>query len=131
MWQVDRFYFNSPGYYYLHHNIPFYDAWAGDALKKDARTASSLVSHIVSEDPDLAVPGYLPDRQFGGVHILRREGNDAAIRQWREYAPVLTNSLVAGIMARIDPAAPIAPANAGIRLTGRERPAAQNRGKRP
>ena len=131
VWQVDRLYFNSPSYYYLHHNIPFYDVQSGYALKKDARTASSRVSHIVSEDPDLAVPGYLPDRQFGGVHILRREGNDAAIRQWREYAPVLTNSLVVEIMARIYPAAPIAPANAGIHLTGRERPAAQDEENRP
>ena len=33
IWQVDRAYYNLPGYYYLHSKIPFYDGVTGSSLK--------------------------------------------------------------------------------------------------
>ena len=35
VWQVDRPYFNLPGYYYLHRSIPFYDANTGRLIFAD------------------------------------------------------------------------------------------------
>ena len=58
VWQVDRLYHDTPGYYHLHRKIPFYD-WRtgrGNDLHKDAETLRTSVSHIVSQDPNLAFP---------------------------------------------------------------------------
>ena len=73
IWQVDRAYYNLPGYYYLHRKIPFYDGVTGSSLKGNVETVSSLVSHIVSADPGFSVPGYSLEQEFGEVRILRRD----------------------------------------------------------
>ena len=58
VWQVDRPYYSLPGYYYLHRALPFYDTFTGRGVNRDLATLSAAVSHLVSEDPKLAVPGY-------------------------------------------------------------------------
>ena len=42
VWQADRPYFNLPGYYYLHREIPFYDAFSGRVINKDMETISGI-----------------------------------------------------------------------------------------
>ena len=116
VWQLDRPYFNLPGYYYLHRRIPFYDAFTGGRINRDLATVTASVSHLVSADPDLAVPGYSLEREFGGVRILRRDDDEAPVRRWRDYAPVMVSDFGAGIMARIDADAPAPPPDAGIRF---------------
>ena len=73
VWQVDRAYFNLPGYYYLHRKIPFYDRFTGRGLKGNLEAVSSRVSHILSADPGISVPGYSLEKEFGEVRILRRD----------------------------------------------------------
>ena len=63
VWQVDRPYFNLPGYYYLHRAIPFYDANTGhlifaDPKKIEVEEIVASVSHIASADPATSIPGY-------------------------------------------------------------------------
>ena len=63
VWQVDRAYFNIPGYYYLHRKIPLYTGRRmlglfSDAEKSQLEVIASSVSHIVSADPATSVPGY-------------------------------------------------------------------------
>ena len=111
---MDRPYFNLPGYYYLHRAIPFYDASTGQAVSRDLATLSASVSHLVSADPDLTVPGYSLERAFGDVRILRRDAVEPPVRRWHEYAPVIVGDLVHRIMLRVDPEAPPPPAGAGI-----------------
>ena len=89
VWQVDRFYYNLPGYYYLHREIPFYDAFSGRAINKDMETISASVSHIVSADTSLAIPGYTVEKKFGDVQVWRRDENEAPIRQWETYNPII------------------------------------------
>ena len=122
VWQVDRPYYNLPGYYYLHRKIPFYDASTGSGLKRNVETVSSLVSHIVSADPGFSVPGYSLEQEFGEVRILRRGENEPPVRPWIDHAPVVVSNRTKRIMRRIDPAAPSPPANFGIRFADRERP---------
>ena len=117
VWQVDRHYFNLPGYYYLHHAIPFYDTFTGSAIHADAATVAAAVTHLVVADPEYAVPGFAPERNFGAVRILRRTTPGATVFGWREHAPVIVLSLVQEIMGQVDPLAPAPPANAGIRFT--------------
>ena len=114
VWQVDRPYFNLPGYYYLHRAIPFYDASTGQAVSRDLATLSASVSHLVSADPDLTVPGYSLERAFGDMRILRRDAVEPPVRRWQEYAPVIVGDLVHRIMLRVDAEAPPPPAGAGI-----------------
>ena len=114
VWQVDRPYFNLPGYYHLHRAIPFYDAFTGQAISRDLTTVSASVSHLVSADPGLTVPGYSLERAFGDVRILRRDAGEPPVRRWLDYAPVIVDDLVHGIMRRVDAATPPPPAGAGI-----------------
>ena len=116
VWQVDRPYFNLPGYYYLHRAIPFYDAFTGGIVNRDLATVAASVSHLVSADSRLTVPGYSLDRDFGGVRILRRDATEPSVRRWRDHAPVIVDDLVQRIMRRVDAEAPSPPADAGIRF---------------
>ena len=120
VWQVDRPYFNLPGYYYLHLEIPFYDAFSGRAINKDMETISASVSHIVSENTNLAIPGYTVEKKFGDVQLWRRDENDAPIRQWEVYNPIIVGGLDQ-IMTRVNPNAPTPPPNSGIRFAAESR----------
>ena len=122
VWQADRFYFNLPGYYYLHRKIPFYDLDTGRGLEGNVQVVSSLVSHIVSADPGFSVPGYSLEREFGKVRILRRDQNEPPVQAWIDHAPVMLPDLPIRIMRQMDPDAPSPPANFGIRFADRERP---------
>ena len=119
VWQIDRPYFNLPGYYYLHRAIPLYDAFTGAGINRDLAMVTSSASHLVSADPALEVPGYSLEREFGAVRILRRDAGEPPVRRWREYAPVIVDDLVQRIMAQVAAAPPAPPANAGIRFTAR------------
>ena len=118
VWHVDRHYHSLPGYYYLHRKIPFYDVATGHGnhLHRDLDSIRTSASHLVSGDPDVAVPGYTLDKVFGGIRILRREGDEPPIRGWREFTPTITGGLDTRLMRRIDPGAPSPPANFGIRF---------------
>ncbi len=121
VWQVDRPYFNLPGYYYLHRAIPFYDANTGrlifanqERIELEAIVAS--VSHIVSADPAASVPGYSVEKTFGTIRILRRDADEPAIRPWQEYAPTITGGTFTKLMRKLYPDAPTPPPNLGIRF---------------
>ena len=116
VWQVDRPYYKLPGYYYLHREIPFYDAFSGRVINKDMETIRASVSHIVSANANLAIPGYTVEKQFGDVQIWRRDENDAPVRQWAVYNPIIIGGLDQ-IIKRINPHAPKPrPINNGIRF---------------
>ena len=122
VWQVDRPYFNLPGYYYLYREIPFYDVHSGRAINKGLEITAASVSHIVVSDTSLAnpIPGYTVDKQFGDVQIWRRDENDAPVRQWEVYNPIVVGGLDQ-IMTRINPNAPKPPPNSGIRFVNESR----------
>ena len=114
VWHADRPYFNLPGYYYLHHKIPFYDFSTGRVINTGIETTLASVSHIVAEDPNVVIPDYTVVKQFGALRIWRRDENDAPVRQWEAYTPTITG--VEQIMAQVNPHAPKPPDNMGIRF---------------
>ena len=114
LWQPDRLHINLPGYYYLHREIPFYDYEMGRDAESGSVALRSFVSHIVSAEPGLSVPGYSLERDFGGVRVLRRDTAVAPARRWHVHAPVLIHPTAEQIMRRIDVSAPVPPANAGV-----------------
>ena len=114
MWHADRAYFNTPGYYYLHHKIPFYDFSTGRVINTGIEMTLASVSHIVAEDPNVVIPDYTVVKQFGTLRIWRRDENDAPVRQWEAYTPTITG--VEQIMAQVNPNAPKPPDNMGIRF---------------
>ena len=114
VWQVDRPYFNLPGYYCLHREIPFYDAFSGREINKGLEITAASVSHIVSENPSLTIPGYTVEKRFGDVQIWRRDENESPVRQWEGYNPIIVGGLEQ-VMKQIDPNAPDPPANLGIK----------------
>ena len=125
VWQVDRPYYNTPGYYYLHRAIPFYDAFTGRGINRSRTSINASVSHLVTADPRLAVPGYALEWESGGIRILRREASEPPVQRWHDHAPVIVDEFVHGIMLQVDPDAPAPPADADIRFEIRRRPGAQ------
>ena len=121
VWQVDRPYFNLPGYYYLHRAIPLYDANTGrlifaDPKKIEVEAITASVSHIVLADPATSIPGYSIEKTFGTIRILRRDADEPAIRLWQEYAPTITDGTFTKLMHKLYPDAPTPPPNSGIRF---------------
>ena len=78
------------------------------------QTLSRSASHILSEDPDLVIPGYRAEREFGRVRILRRVQDDPPVRQWQDYRPI-TAEAVYPLLVRIDPETAAPPLDWGIR----------------
>ena len=117
VWQVDRFYFGLPCYYYLHREIPFYDMDLGREINTGLAITAASVSHIVSAGNNLARPilGYTVEKRFGDIQIWRREESDAPVRQWEAYNPTNVTDLEYQIMKRVDPNAPTPPPNMGIK----------------
>ncbi len=121
VWQVDRPYFNGPGYYYLHRTIPFYDANTGrlifaDQARTELEAIVASVSHIVSADSATFVPGYSIEKTFGPLRILRRDADEPPIRAWREYTPTITGGTFTKLIRQLYPDAASPPPNAGIRF---------------
>ena len=121
VWQVDRTYLHLPGYYYLHHSIPFYDASTAhlifaDPKKIKVEEIAASVSHIASADPTTSVPGYSVEKTFGPIRILRRDADEPAIRRWQEYAPTTTGGTFTELVRKLYPDAPAPPPNLGIRF---------------
>ena len=118
VWQPGRHHHSLPGYYYLHRRIPFYDAFTGHGnnLHQDLRTIRASVSHIVTENALLNVPGYVVEKELGTVRILRREPNDAPVRQWRSFTPIMADDFIHRIIRAANPDAPPPPPNNGIRF---------------
>ena len=119
VWHADRPYFNLPGYYYLHHKIPFYDFSTGRMINTGLETTVASVSHIVAENPAIVIPDYTVVKQFGDIRIWRRDENDVPIRQWEVYNPIIGG--VEQIMKRVNPNAPDPPDNMGIRFVAKNR----------
>ena len=121
VWQVDRPYFNLPGYYYLHRAIPFYDANTGrlifaDQANIEVKKIAASVSHIVSANPATSVPGYSVEKEFGDLRILRRDANEPTVRTWQEYAPTVAGGTFTKVLHKLYPDAPAPPPNYGIRF---------------
>ena len=118
IWHPARFYHSLPGYYYLHRRIPFYDAETGprNNIHRDLQTLQTSVSHLITEDPALEVPGYVVEKEFGHVRILAREANDAPVRQWQSYRPTLADDITDGLVRPGTPDAPRPPPDRGIRF---------------
>ena len=115
-----KVYFATPGYYYLHHKIPFYDHETLDLVDKDLPTFSATISHVIT-GPNSLLPGYSVQKTFGNISIWRREENDAPVRRWRSYAPIINDDF-AQLLRRLDPDAPVVPPNRGIQFVGEAPP---------
>ena len=118
VWAPGRHYFSLPGYYYLHRRIPFYDASTGrdNNLHQDMEALQASVSHLVTDDPLLEVPGYSVKKAFGAVRILRRERNEAPVRQWRSFTPmpIAGFEFIQEIIQATNPNAPSPPPDSRI-----------------
>ena len=117
VWQADRPYYNTPGYYHLHRDVPLYDASSGHRFVSLQPTA--MVTHIVTEDPDASFPDFVEERRFGAVRVLASRA-DTPVPQWRQHVPVIVTVLNARLIRSFDPRAPWRPIDAGIRFDHRE-----------
>ncbi len=120
VWQLDKAYVSTPGYYYLHQKVPFYDHETGmEHVGTNLQKILTSVSHIVSLQ-DNSIPAYVLEKKFGPVRIYCREQKDLAVRQWEHYTPVFGEDF-AKLMLRADSDARPFPPNAGIRFVDEDR----------
>ena len=117
VWQTDRAYFNTPGYYHLHRDIPLYDAGTGFRFVRTHPT--DVVTHIVTADPDTHYPGFSEERKFGAIRVLASH-TDTPVPRWRKHVPVMIGVRQAATLLRLDPGAPMRPLDAGIRFERNE-----------
>ena len=116
VWEIGRPYHALPGYYYLHRTVPYYDWGTGrDNNLYDVKTLLASVSHVVTRDRNLAIPGYVEEKDYGDFRILRREANKTPVRQWSSFTPTVADGF-SKIFRRLYPDAPPSPANTGIRF---------------
>ena len=100
VWHANRHYSVTPGYYYLHRKVPFYDSQTAQSFLEapfyDLRDAQRLirgrhdmlwrtVSHIVVSNEDFSPPGYSLEKTFGTIRILRRDHDALPVREWQTY----------------------------------------------
>ena len=124
VWQADRSFSSIPGYYYLHHSVPIYTLGMEALLFSDQERPSleelaASVTHVVSRDPSLAIPGYVLEEKFGDFRILAREAGGPPIRQWVDYTPTMPSSTFGEIASEVHPRSPKQPPNFGIRFKER------------
>ena len=76
-------YHQTPGYYYLHHRVPFYDQTMLDQHLQRGREVEELVSHVIMEaGPDVA--GFERLAVFGDRQVLRALPG-GRVRAWKDY----------------------------------------------
>ena len=114
VWQADRRYPVTPSYYYLHRKIPFYTEDLPVPYEKLKPRALSMVSHVVTQDPEFSIAGYSLEREFGDVRILSRARNELPVRQWKSYSPTFIGKLAHMVASRIYTDAPHPPAGFGV-----------------
>jgi hypothetical protein len=100
LWHADRPYFNTPGYYYLHHRVPFYDASSGPA-NLSAEELPRYVSHIVFAAGDVPPLDGFAEFSKDKLEIRKRESDEVAVRQWAHYHPAVGARPFAGIVREV------------------------------
>ncbi|MYE81361.1 MAG: hypothetical protein F4X36_05850, partial [Gammaproteobacteria bacterium] len=125
VWQADRHYYNTPGYYHLHRDIPLYDADTGRHFVR--LLPAAMVTHIVTADPDADYPDFSEERRFGAVRVLA-SGADTPVPRWQQHVPVVVTGAKFAVLRRVDPHAPSRPVNAGIRFERGASPHSTQRG---
>ncbi len=119
VWQADRFYFSTPGYYHLHHDIPLYDRHTGARFVR--MLPAAMVTHIVTADPDAHFPDFFEEKRFGAVRVLGARTH-TPVPRWRQHVPVLVTPRQFTVLRQIDPRTPFRPVDAGIRFEPGESP---------
>ena len=118
LWHLDRLYVGSPGYYWLHRSVPYYDAATGPANRlMDRELLTSRVSHILfSSTAVAAVEGFADVAHFGKYRVLRRlEPRPAAA--WQSSVVYQVSPEDDRRVRSVWPGAPLPPlSSAGIRL---------------
>ena len=109
VWQVDRVYSSTPGYYYLRRAIPLYDAYVGRGVGQDLATLNATVSHVVAAAPELAIPGYSLEREIRQRPHPAPGCRRAAGRPVAGTQPVIVFDLVWQTMQQIDADFPAPP----------------------
>ena len=100
-------YFSTGGYYYLHHDIPFYDAhtWNEAKRQRPGTPLESLVSHLVAGADIEQIEHFEVLRRYDDLAIWRRSDNSQPVVNWRTHVVRNTsqgqNDLVAKSIRRV------------------------------
>ena len=85
-------YFNTPGYYYLHRKVPFYDAFTLKPVVEATPDPTELerrFSHIVGVGRLPPVPSFMPRPVEGEYQVSAATGKALATSKLASYSPVI------------------------------------------
>lgn len=90
---VDDAYFNTPGYYFLHRPVPFYDGGSiGSALQQvPAQDMQAVVSHVVTRQLLRQVPGFT-QQPIDGDYLVYVSDSDEPVRQLEDLNPYIASA---------------------------------------
>ena len=96
-------YFNTPGYYYLHHDIPFYDLYTFSNTMSTGivKNPSDLVTHIVLDPENTGLtlpktPGF-KEKDYNYVELE----NSSPVKRWVSHTPVQVPGEIARMASEI------------------------------
>ena len=100
-------YFSTGGYYYLHHDVPFYNGrtWNEAKQQRPGTPLEALVSHVVTGIDIERIEHFEVLRRRDGLVIWRRSDNSQPVAGWRKHVVSNTtqwqNDLVAKTLRRV------------------------------
>ena len=100
-------YFSTGGYYYLHHDVPFYNGrtWNEAKQQRPGTPLEALVSHVVTGIDIERIEHFEVLRRRDGLVIWRRSDNSQPVASWRKHVVSNTtqwqNDLVAKTLRRV------------------------------
>lgn len=98
IWQVDRAFHYTPGYYYLHKKIPFYSKYNGFKHIKDQKNAPDYVTHLIAgrfkevNGKKIIGGNYSEDTAHDNIEIIRIGNKE--VREWKSYSVFIAYSLL-------------------------------------
>lgn len=96
---VTRTYFNTPGYYYLHKRIPFYDNYTiRYATAKTKQPPENLFTHLLTPPATKLAPEAEVLGEYGDIVLYRNPDKNPDLPLWQDYSVMLADNITAQII---------------------------------
>ena len=89
---VGELYFNTPGYFYLHHDVPLYDVSTFRKAMETTDRPQDLFSHIVTVGGVLDLPDMITLGGEGEKYLYGFIDDVGEVRQWKSNTPNIINN---------------------------------------
>lgn len=104
---IDDPYFNTPGYYYLHHDVPLYDVRAFREAVSGGAEPRELFTHFVARSGIADLPDMIALGGEGEEYVYGFVSGEGEVRQWKSNTPNMTDPdatrLLSEVLGYVEP----------------------------